>query len=305
MTTHALGPFRLDTQDDLLFRGSQPVGLGRRAIALLRALVDQPGVVVSKDNLIEAAWPNQAVEESNLTVQIASLRRVLGEAPGGERWIETVPRRGYRYIGPVVVTGEDVAAHALQEPEAAQPGEPERRQITIMSCELIGMPRRAHGVGLDDLQDALAAFQRCTSEVVAGRDGSVATHLGNTVIALFGYPAAHERDAEQAVSAGLELCAAVRTHSVGVGVPMRCRIGLATGMVLIAERGRDGTDRDFDIVGDTPDVAARLQIWAQPDTVAIDQTTRSLIGNLFDCRDLGAIDQTGGAGPMRVWQLLG
>ena len=124
MTTHALGPFRLDTQDDLLFRGSEPVALGRRAVVLLRALVDLPGVVVSKDTLIEAAWPNQAVEESNLTVQIASLRRVLGEAPGGERWIETVPRRGYRYIGPVVVTGEDVAAHALQEPEAAQPGEP-------------------------------------------------------------------------------------------------------------------------------------------------------------------------------------
>ena len=198
-----------------------------------------------------------------------------------------------------------MAAHTLQELEAARPGEPERRQITIMSCELTGMPRRAHGVGLDDLQEALAAFQRCTSEVVAGRDGLVATHLGNTVIALFGYPAAHERDAEQAVSAGLELCAAVRTHTVGVGVPMRCRIGLATGLVLIAECGRDGSDRDFDIVGDTPDVAARLQIWAQPDTVAIDQTTRSLIGNLFDCRDLGAIDKTGGAGPMRVWQVLG
>jgi len=281
------------------------VALGQRAIALLRALLDQPGVVVSKDALIEAVWPDQAVEESNLTVQIASLRRLLGAAPGGERWIETVPRRGYRYVGPVVVTGDNVAAHALQEPETAQANEPERRQITIMSCELIGVLRRAHGAGLDDLQEALAAFQCCASEVVAGRDGLVATRLGNTVIAFFGYPAAHERDAEQAVRAGLELCAAVRTQSVRVGVPTQCRIGLATGMVLIAERGREGTDRDFDIVGDTPDVAARLQISAQPDTVAIDQATHSLIANLFDCRDLGAIGRAGGAGPMRVWQVLG
>jgi DNA-binding winged helix-turn-helix (wHTH) protein len=91
---HALGPFRLDTQDDLLFRGTEPVTLGRRAIALLRALVARPGAVVSKDALIEAAWPGQVVEESNLTVQIAALRRVLGEMPGGERWIQTMPRRG-------------------------------------------------------------------------------------------------------------------------------------------------------------------------------------------------------------------
>src|SRR5579871_3718336 len=102
MTIHVLGPFRLDTQDELLLRGNQPVALGRRAIALLRALVERPGALVSKDALIEAAWPGQAVEESNLTVQIAALRKVLGEVPGGDRWIETMPRRGYRFIAPVV-----------------------------------------------------------------------------------------------------------------------------------------------------------------------------------------------------------
>jgi DNA-binding winged helix-turn-helix (wHTH) protein len=98
---YALGPFRLDTQDNLLFRGTEPLALGRRALALLRALVERPGALVSKDALIEAAWPGQAVEESNLTVQIAALRKVLGEVPGGDRWIETMPRRGYRFIAPV------------------------------------------------------------------------------------------------------------------------------------------------------------------------------------------------------------
>ena len=104
---YALGPFRLDTQDNLLFRGSEPLALGRRALALLQALVERPGALVSKDALIEAAWPGQAVEESNLTVQIAALRKVLGEVPGGDRWIETMPRRGYRFIAPVVAAGRE------------------------------------------------------------------------------------------------------------------------------------------------------------------------------------------------------
>jgi adenylate cyclase len=100
-TIHALGPFRLDTANLLLSRGIEPIALGRRATALLWALVERPGALVSKDALIEAAWPGQAVEQSNLTKQIAALRRVLGEEPGGERWIETLPRRGYRFVGPV------------------------------------------------------------------------------------------------------------------------------------------------------------------------------------------------------------
>src|SRR5215468_10584226 len=107
MKVYALGPFRLDTHNDALFRGTEPVALGRRAVALLRALVERPGALVSKDALIEAAWPGRAVEESNLPVQIAALRRVLGETPGGDRWIETMPGRGYRFIGPVFTAVEE------------------------------------------------------------------------------------------------------------------------------------------------------------------------------------------------------
>src|SRR5215468_10922010 len=120
MALHGLGPFRLDTQDDLLFRGSEPVALGRRAIALLRALVERPGTVVSKDTLVMAAWPRRAVEESNLTVQMAALRRVLGEAPGGDHWIETMPRRGYRFVGPVLTTEQnDATVRAEPAPKAS------------------------------------------------------------------------------------------------------------------------------------------------------------------------------------------
>src|SRR5215472_4316276 len=104
------GPFRLDVETEMLFRGAQPAALGKRAVAVLHALVERPGILVSKQALIEAAWPGLAVEDSNLSVQIAALRRVLGEEPGGERWIETLPRRGYRFVGPVRIDRGDIAA---------------------------------------------------------------------------------------------------------------------------------------------------------------------------------------------------
>src|SRR5262245_28872291 len=162
MVIHSLGPFRLDTQAHLLLRNSAPVALGRRAIALLRALVERPGALVSKDELLEAAWPGRAVEESNLPAQIAALRRVLGEAPGGDRWIETMPGRGYRFIGPVLTEAE-VAVVSLppiddgQAPPPRLHDDAERRQITAMSCELVGVTAGADGDGLEDVREAIGA----------------------------------------------------------------------------------------------------------------------------------------------------
>lgn len=100
MAIHAFGPFRLDSEAEILFRGDEALPLGRRAVSLLRALVERAGNPVTKDALIEAAWPGLAIEDSNLTVQIAAIRRVLAELQGGDAWIETLPRRGYRFIGP-------------------------------------------------------------------------------------------------------------------------------------------------------------------------------------------------------------
>jgi len=119
-TIYQLGPFRLDAEAEILFRGAEPVALGQRAVALLRVLVARAGAPVSKDALIGAAWPALAVEESNLTVQIAALRRVLGEEAGGERWIETLQRRGYRYVGPVVAM-EDAGSGAAAAATPARP----------------------------------------------------------------------------------------------------------------------------------------------------------------------------------------
>jgi class 3 adenylate cyclase/predicted ATPase len=304
--SYAFGPFRLDISGEILFRGAEPLPVGRRAVALLRKLLEQPGAPVSKDALIEAAWPGLAVEESNLTVQIAALRRVLGATPGGDRWIETLPRRGYRFIGPVGTEGQTSAMEAPAQVDAAPELAPsplkdtERRQITTVSCELTG---KTDGMDLEDWREAVGAFRRCVSETIARHNGFIASYLGNSVLVLFGYPAAHEHDAERAVRAGLELCAAVRTLRSVTDAPMRCRVGVATGMAIIGDIA-EGAARAPEIVGDTPDLAVRLQASAQPDTVAIDRATRQLVGNLFDCRDLDAIETDGSSEPMRRWQVL-
>jgi DNA-binding winged helix-turn-helix (wHTH) protein len=306
---YALGPFRLDTQDNLLFRGSEPLTLGRRALALLRALVERPGALVSKDALIEAAWPGQAVEESNLTVQIAALRRVLGEVPGGDRWIETMPRRGYRFVAPVVEEDangvEPPPIDATRVPAPGPRADAERRQITAMSCELIGTPGRADGVGLEDLRDAIVAFQRCVTETADRHGGFVVDHLGNAALVLFGYPRAQEHDAEQAVRAGLALCATVGTARPGAGAQLQCRVGITTGVAIIGDLSRGGASEDREIIGDAPNLAMQLRLSAQPGIVAIEPVTRRLIGGLFDCRDLRTIDSAGGTEPVRAWRVLG
>ncbi len=109
-TMYEFGPFRLDADAEILFRGAQPIVLGQRAVALLRMLLERAGAPVSKDALFDAAWPGLAIEDSNLTVQIAALRRAFDECGGGANWIETLPRRGYRYVGPAVAMGGSPSA---------------------------------------------------------------------------------------------------------------------------------------------------------------------------------------------------
>jgi TolB-like protein len=126
--TYTFGPFRLDMAAEILFRGDEPVALGQRAVALLHVLVERAGTPISKNALIESAWPGLAIEDSNLTVQIAALRRVFAEEAGGENWIETLPRRGYRYVGPVVAKQQQsdgvAAAEALPAAALVPPDNP-------------------------------------------------------------------------------------------------------------------------------------------------------------------------------------
>src|SRR5215469_527170 len=136
--SYIFGPFRLDAETDTLFRSGEPVSLGQRAVALLRVLVEQRGIPVSKDALMDAAWAGLTVGESNLAVQIAALRRVLGEEPGGENWIETLPRRGYRFVGPAstrdqgAVTAASQAANLPMAAGSSNPTLPDRPSIVVL-----------------------------------------------------------------------------------------------------------------------------------------------------------------------------
>jgi predicted ATPase/class 3 adenylate cyclase len=182
--------------------------------------------------------------------------------------------------------------------------EAERRQITAMYCELVGAAPGGDGAALEDLREAVGGFQRCVSEAADRHQGSVCRDLGNTALVLFGYPEAYEHEAEQAIRAGLELCAAVRTLRPDADAPVRCRVGIATGMVIVGDSDGVGVAGES-IVGDAPNLAARLSLSAPADTVAIEPSTRRMIGNLFDCRELGAIETAGGVEPIRSWQVLG
>jgi TolB-like protein len=176
--TYTLGPFRLDAEVQVLFRGAEPIALGQRAVALLHALVEKPGNLISKDTLIEAAWSGLAVEESNLTVQIAALRRVLGEEPGGDRWIETLPRRGYRFVGPIV--SEDDKARLTSPPDRSLPPLPDRPSIAVLPFHnLSGDPEQdyfADGV----VEDIIGALSRIRWLFVIARNSSF-TYKGRVV----------------------------------------------------------------------------------------------------------------------------
>ena len=141
-------------------------------------------------------------------------------------------------------------------------------------------------------------------KITVRRHSGFVAHRREQSVVLFGYPAAHEHDAERAIDAGLELCAAVRTLRPDADVPMRCRVGIATGMVIVGALAGAAEVREHGIVGDAPDLAGRLQLSAQPDTVTIEPTTWRLIGNLFDCRDLGALDTNSDTEPICRWQVL-
>lgn len=184
-------------------------------------------------------------------------------------------------------------------------GETERRQLTVMCCELVRLPARAGDSDLEEMREAVGAYQRCISDTVGRFEGFPGRHVGNNVLVFFGYPAAHEDDAEQAVRAALELCAAIGNLDRGGGAPLQCRIGIATGPVIIGDLTGAAEAHERGIIGDAPNVATQLQALARPGAAVVDSTTRRLIGNLFELRDIGAIERIGAIEPIPAWQVLG
>jgi TolB-like protein len=173
---YEFGPFRLDATLGILLRGTEPVGIGQRAVALLRLLLERAGEPVAKEDLIAAAWPGLAVEDSNLTVQMAALRKALGEADGAP-WIETLSRRGYRYIGPPVATRKSDRSAGDAVPALALPTKP---SVVVMPFDNLGDdPEQAYFTdGMVD--DIITGLARIRWLFVIGR-GTTFAYRGRTV----------------------------------------------------------------------------------------------------------------------------
>jgi class 3 adenylate cyclase len=178
----------------------------------------------------------------------------------------------------------------------------ERRQVTVMFSDLVGSTALSARMDPEDLREVISAYQKCVAETVRRFGGFVAKYLGDGVLVYFGYPQAHEDDAERAVRAGLELIAAVT--GLKTRVSLQTRVGIATGVVVVGDLLGAGDAQERGIVGETPNLAARLQGVAEPNMVVIAEATRKLLGNLFELQDLGTRDLKGIAGPTRVWAAL-
>jgi class 3 adenylate cyclase len=192
-------------------------------------------------------------------------------------------------------------------PVAAAPeprGDADRRQLTVMFCDLVGSTALSTRLDPEDMRTIIGAYYRVCSDVITEAGGFIAKYLGDGVLAYFGYPQAHEDDAERAVRAGLTLVQAVGKLDSSPDERLLVRIGIATGIVIVGDLTGEGEALGRGVVGDTPNFAARLQTLAEAGTVVISTSTQRLTGRLFDYRDMGLVTVKGIGEAVRVWQVL-
>jgi class 3 adenylate cyclase/predicted ATPase len=190
-------------------------------------------------------------------------------------------------------------------PESPGWDEAERRLLTVMFADLVGSTALSTRLDPEDMRKIIGAYQRRCAEVIAKSGGFVARYMGDGILAYFGYPQAHEEDAERAVHAGLELIEAVGKLDDGAGSVLHMRVAVATGLVVVGDLRSEGVAQEHEVVGETPNLAARLQTLAEPDTVVISGSTRRLLGELFETRALGTVSVKGFSAPVPVWQVTG
>jgi class 3 adenylate cyclase len=178
----------------------------------------------------------------------------------------------------------------------------ERRQLTVMFCDLVGSTELSVRLDPEDLREVIVAYQTYVAETVARFGGFVAKYMGDGMLVYFGYPRAHEHDAEHAIRAGLALVRALNERDWPSNIVAQIRVGIATGLVVVGDLG---VAQEHGIVGETPNLAARLQALAEPNTVVIASSTRRLTGGLFDYRDLGAMALKGFVEDVQAWQVTG
>src|SRR5271169_4477704 len=185
-----------------------------------------------------------------------------------------------------------LAGPAPGPPVAATPIPPvadaaERRQLTVMFCDLVGSTALSARLDPEDMREVIRAYQDACSGAIARYDGFIAKYMGDGVLAYFGYPEAHEHDAERAVRAGLDITAVVAKLDTRAKETLKVRIGVATGIVVVGDLVGQGSAQEQAVVGDTPNLAARLQGLAEPGCVVVAESTKRLLGGTFDLKPLG------------------
>ncbi len=188
---------------------------------------------------------------------------------------------------------------------AFQRSEAERRQLTVLFCDLVGSTALAAKLDPEDLSGVIRKFQHTCASVIASFDGNLAKFMGDGILAYFGYPRAHEDDAGRAVRAGLDLVAKVGQLLLPCGEPLQVRVGIATGLVIVGEKIGEGASQEQAAIGETPNLAARLQSVASPNAVVIGASTRRLLGNMFACEDLGTHSLKGMPDSVQAWRVTG
>jgi class 3 adenylate cyclase len=187
--------------------------------------------------------------------------------------------------------------------DAPTPADAERRRLTVMFSDLVDSTALSARFDPEDLCEVIAAYHRAVAEIVTRLEGFVSRYMGDGVLVYFGYPQAHEDDAERAVRAGLGVIDAVGRLDVK-SAELQARVGIATGLVVVGDLIGEGSAQEQSVVGETPNLAARLQALAQPNAVIIAAGTRRLVGDLFEYHDLGTVDVKGIAAPVPAWQVL-
>ena len=190
-------------------------------------------------------------------------------------------------------------------PAPSDRADAERRQITVMFSDLVGSTELSTRFDPEDLQEVIRAYRDTCAEVIAHYDGYIAKFMGDGVQVYFGYPRAHEDDAERAVRAAVDISDAVGRLSLGGGERLAARVGIATGLVVVGELMGEGAAREHGVFGETPNLAARLQGIVEANGVVVGERTRQLLGDLFQYEDLGTHSLKGFAGPVQAWRVIG
>ena len=246
----------------------------------------------------EAAIRDNDIETALLPSLTADDLRDLGVGSVGHR------RRLLSAIAELGRQHTSAPAVAAAPPESGA-NRAERRQLTVMFVDLVGSTELSRGLDPEDMSALIRAYQSTVAGEITRLEGLVAKYMGDGVLAYFGWPAAHEDEAERAIRAGLAITAAVAAMPPPKGRELRARVGIATGTVVVGDLIGEGAAREEAVIGETPNLAARLQERASPGGVVIAAATKRLVGDLFRLRPLGALTLKGFDQPAKAFAVLG